>query len=121
MAARLGCADRLPKGVPLRRVVPISPIGDLAPLMRTEMNDLLGIDAQEARAESPIRRTLAAGVSAHVWVGAAERPSFLEQADDLACAWDVPLTRAQGRHHYDVLSELAQPDSPLTETMLNGL
>lgn len=121
MAARLACADRAAGLRGLVRVVPISPIGDLAPLMQTQMNADLRIDAAEAAAESPRHYPLAPGVGAHIWVGAAERPAFLEQAADLARAWGVPVTQAPGRHHFDVISDLADPDSALTEILLAGV
>jgi hypothetical protein len=53
-----------------------------------------------------------------VWVGAAERPAFLEQAGWLARAWDAPLTREPGRHHFDVIEGLESPGSALAEAVL---
>ncbi len=115
LSARMGCADVLgAAGERLAKVVPISPLGDLAPLMRTEMNEILRIDAAEAAAESPARLRLRAGAGAHVWVGGEERPAFLEQARGLADAWDAPLTVLAGRHHFDVIDGLAEPEDALT-------
>jgi arylformamidase len=55
LAARMGCADLV---VPVARVVPISPLADLAPLMQTDMNANLAIDPAEADRESPARLAL---------------------------------------------------------------
>ena len=57
LAARMGCAD-IP--VPVARVVPISPLAELGPLMATGMNGTLKIDEAEAAAESPITSRLTA-------------------------------------------------------------
>lgn len=118
LAARMGCADLDLRGVV--RVVPISPLAELAPLIETEMNDRLRIDAGEAAAESPARRPLRAGVAAHVWVGAQERPAFLWQARLLSEEWACPWTPDPGRHHFDVIDALADPESALVRACLDG-
>ena len=118
LAARMGCADL---AVPVTRVVPISPLSELGPLMATEMNATLKIDAAEAATESPARLALRAGVAAHVWVGAAERPAFLWQARVLAEEWACPLTFDTGKHHFDVIDALADPTSPLCNAVLSGI
>ncbi|MEY4982669.1 MAG: hypothetical protein RIR62_935 [Pseudomonadota bacterium] len=119
LAARMGCAD-----LPLRRVarvVPVSPLSDLRPLMATSMQDKLGLDAAECAAESPALLPLRAGVQAHVWVGGQERPSFLWQARLLSEAWDCPWTVDAGRHHFDVIDGLSNPASPLMAACLDGI
>jgi len=124
LAARMGCADApLPPAVAarVRRVVPISPLADLAPLMATPMNDRLGIDAAEAMDESPAFLHRRPGCAAHVWVGGAERPAFLWQARLLAEEWDAPWTVDPGRHHFDVIDALCLPDSALVATLFDGL
>jgi acetyl esterase/lipase len=111
----LGVRDRV------RRVVPISPVSDLAPLMRTAMNADLRIDEAEARSESPVHQPAPEGIEVHVWVGAGERPAFLDQARWLAGAWRAQLTLEPGKHHFDVVEGLAEPYSPLSCALLDGL
>jgi arylformamidase len=118
LAARMGCAD---VSVPVARVVPISPLAELGPLMATGMNGTLRIDAGEATAESPARHALRDGVTEEVWVGAQERPAFLWQARVLAEEWACPLTLAPGKHHFDVIDALEDPASALCETLIAGL
>jgi hypothetical protein len=89
--------------------------------MATAMNRTLKIDAEEAAVESPARHRLRDGVSAHVWVGAEERPAFLMQARVLAEEWACPWTVELDRHHLNVLDGLADPGSPLCEVLLRGL
>ena len=110
LAARMGNADL---AVPVARVVPISPLAELGPLMSTAMNRTLKIDAEEAAVESPARHRLRDGVSAHVWVGAEERPAFLMQARVLAEEWSCPWTAAPWHHHFSGNEGLADPASPL--------
>ena len=122
LCARMICPDvSLPAAVSRRiaRVVPISPLSDLRPLMALEMNTDLRLDMAEAAAESLVLCVPRAGVAVTVWVGAEERPAFLDQATLLQEAWEnAKLHVASGRHHFDVIEELAEPDSPLLATLL---
>ena len=96
----------------IARVVPISPLSDLEPLLRTSMNEVLRLDPEEARRESPVHQP-APAVPVTVWVGADERPAFLDQAEWLARAWGVPCEVVPGRHHFDVIDALADARSDL--------
>ncbi len=110
-------AARLAQTAPgIARVVPISPLADLRPLMATTMNATLRLDAAEALAESPALHP--APANAHVWVGGGERPAFLWQARTLAEAWACPWTVEDGRHHFDVVDALTDPGSALTQTLV---
>ena len=119
LAARMGCSDvDLPQVV---RVVPISPLSDLAPIMATAMQADLRLTDAGCAAQSPARLPLRQGCAAHVWVGGQERPAFLWQARTLSEAWDCPWTVASGRHHFDVIADLTDPASALMEVCLGGL
>ncbi len=120
LSARMRCAGVLPDAVADRvfRVLPISPVGDLRPLTQTDMNTDLRIDAEEAQAESPALIDKTLPTECVVWVGAEERPSFLEQARWLAGAWGCNHHIATGRNHFDVIEDLERPDSPLTNALL---
>jgi arylformamidase len=118
LAARMGCADQQ---LSVTRVVPMSPLGDLAPMLQTDMNATLQIDAAEAETESPAHLALRAEVQAHIWVGGQERPAFLWQARTLSEAWNCPWTVEAGKHHFDVIDGLSNPASALMETCLGGL
>ncbi len=103
----------------LARVVPISPVAELSPLMATAMQKDLRLTEEECAAESPAR--LKPLCAAHVWVGAQERPAFLWQARLLSEEWACPWTAEAGRHHFDVIDALADPASPLVGACLGGL
>lgn len=118
LSARMGCADvTLPAYDRVKKIVPISPLSDLAPLMNTSMNHDLKIDAVEARTESPIHHS-APKAAVHTWVGGDERPAFLDQANWLKEAWSCDLTIDAGKHHFNVIDDLGNPDSPLVKALL---
>lgn len=125
LSARMRCRDGgLDPSVAarLRRVVPISPLSDLRPLMQTDMNADLRLDAAEAEAESPALNTNLHDVETVVWVGADERPALLDQARWLAEAW--PRTEhvvVEGKHHFDVIEAMKTADGALTEALVGGL
>ena len=104
----------------ITRIVPISPVADLTPLLQTEMNDTLRLDEAEAAAESLMNMTPPHGVEVTVWVGADERPVFLEQAENFARSWGAKQVVAEGKHHFDVIDPLAKPDSDLTKALLGS-
>lgn len=104
----------------IQNIVPISALADLAPLMRTAMNDILQIDAEEAAAESPVNMSPPHGVNVTVWVGGDERPAFLEQSQALARTWGARQVVAEGKHHFDVIDALADPDSDMVKALLGG-
>jgi len=125
LVARLACTDG-PLAPALHgrlaHVLPISALADLRPLLRTVMNADLRLDPAEARAESPALLEPLPGLRVTAWVGGAERPEFRRQSALLANVWtglgaDTRLVEDAGRHHFDVIEPLAEPDSPLTRAL----
>ena len=117
---------RIASGTPLlargvasrvRNIVAISGVHDLRPLMDTAMNTTLGIDDAEAAAESPALLPPPPGARVTAWVGAEERPEFRRQSSLLAAAWGASLVEEPGRHHFDVVEGLADPDHPLAAAL----
>lgn len=127
LVARQVCAGALGERVAARivRVVSISGLHDLRPLIRLAMNADLRLDAAEAEAESPALLWPRPGARVHAWVGADERPEFLRQSALLANIWagleaETSLTVAPGRHHFDVIAPLADPGSDLVAALIDG-
>ena len=118
LVARMLAPDMLPEDVRARitHVVPISPLSDLRPLLRTSMNDAFAMDAAQAGAESPIAQP-APEVPVTVLVGAHERPAFLDQAGWLGAAWGCETILAPERHHFDVIDCLADAESGILERL----
>jgi pimeloyl-ACP methyl ester carboxylesterase len=95
-------------------VAPISPVADLRPLLQTSMNDDFRMDMDAAEAESPVLQP-APDTPVRIWVGAKERPVFLEQAAALAEAWDVTLVVVPGLHHFDIIDALEDAQSDMVQ------
>jgi len=121
LVARMACRD-VDLGAAdgrLAGVCAISPLADLRPLIDTAMNADFAMDTAMAEAESPGLIHDIRGVPVTVWVGAEERPAFLDQARWLARAWPAARLHIEpGRHHFDVIEPLAEADSPLTRAVL---
>lgn len=105
-------------GARVEAVVSISGLHDLRPLLRTQMNERLRLDLEEAEAESAALLRPAGRASLVCWVGERELPEFLRQNDLLANIWtglgaETRAERAPGRHHFDVVDALADPASEL--------
>ena len=108
----------------LARVVSVSGIYDLRPLILTGMNAALNLDAAEARSESPVFRSPDADlapVSLALWVGSRERPEFLRQTQLMVEAWQalrpLDLRHMGDRDHFSVIEDLAIPETPLTRAV----
>ncbi|WP_372884814.1 alpha/beta hydrolase [Shimia sp.] len=120
LAARMVCRGVLPKWVAARlgHVMAISPLADLRPLLRTTLNDTLGLDPAEAEAESPLLCEDRLDVPVTVWVGEDERPAFHDQARQLAETWQCRHEIDPGRHHFDVIDPLSDPDSRMVRVLV---
>lgn len=119
LSARMGADGMLPAEVAERiaRIIPISPVADLRPLLQTAMAEPLGLTPGMAEAESPALHP-SPNMPVSVWVGAEERPTFLDQARWLAEAWNAAHRIAPGRDHFDILDLLEDPESPLVRDIL---
>ncbi|MCY0096270.1 alpha/beta hydrolase [Hoeflea ulvae] len=104
-------------------VTSISGVHDLRPLMLTEMNDTLHIDAAEAQSESPVLLSPLGAIPVTAWVGAEERPEFVRQNRALYEMWrgfasPMAICEEPEKHHFDVIDGLADPAHPLCQTVL---
>ncbi|MDO6730157.1 alpha/beta fold hydrolase [Marinovum sp. 2_MG-2023] len=119
LVARMLAPGMLPTSLHqrLQRVVPISMLSDLRPLMQTAMNADLALDPIEAAAESPVLQPKP-DCALRLWVGGDERPAFLDQTRWLAEAWKAPMRIAEGRHHFDVIDALQDPKSDMIKDLL---
>jgi arylformamidase len=107
----------------IARVVSISGLHDLRPLMAAKMNEALRIDGEEARLESPVLLAPLPGRKVLCWVGADERPEFLRQNRILADMWrgfdaETTVVEEAGRHHYNVIDGLCDAAHPLTRALV---
>ncbi len=107
-----------PVAARLTHIMPISPVADLRPLLKTSMNAQFGLDMDKAVAESPVLMDQRHDVPVSVWVGAEERPVFLEQAMGLAEAWGSALHIVPALHHFDIIDAMADGDSRMVADLL---
>lgn len=126
LVTRQLCDDLLAPEVAARivRVLTISGVHDLRPLRRLEINETLQLTATEAAAESPALLTPTLHVPVICRAGAEELPEFRRQSALLANIWqglgiDTHAAEAEGRHHFDIVEGLADPDNPLTQAWLD--
>ncbi len=125
LVSRMACANAPLSGDVAGRianVLSISGLHDLRPLQKTSMNGDLRLDDAEAAAESAVLCAPRASTDVIAWVGADERPEFVRQTDILKGAWgDATKTDTviePGRHHFDVIEALADPDSAMTKAFV---
>lgn len=122
----ISATSPLPENVRARisHTVSISGLHDLRPLMKAAMNAELRIDQVEALAESPALLSPIPNARLTCWVGSAERPEFVRQNALLANIWiglgaTTCVVEEPGRHHFDVIDGLADPDHQLTRSLLS--
>jgi arylformamidase len=112
-------------GVPadlVRAGVAISGILDLAPLIPTSLNEALRLDAETARAASPLFWPPPKGRALVAAVGGAESAEFLRQSRDIVAAWKpagvaCEYLEVPGANHFTVVDALANPNSALFATV----
>ncbi len=105
------------------RTASIAGLHDLRPLIATKMNEVLGLDREEARLESPALLEPRPRQTVACWVGADERPEFIRQNRILGDMWSgfdarTAITVEPHRHHFNVIDGLIEPDHPLTKALL---
>jgi arylformamidase len=110
------CAEAPPR--PLRGLVAVSGIFDVAPLIGTSINEKLGLDAPAAAALDLLDARRRFACPAVIAWGEIETSAFKRQGAAFAArltAGDVPCTTLEipGRNHFDVILELGNPASPL--------
>jgi len=129
LVARMACADSpLAPDVlaRVRRIIPLSGVFDLLPLLGIKMNETLRLTPDEAAAESPARLAQGAEIPILLWVGANERPEFLRQTRLMSEAWrpggrPLPQRYDEGKNHFTVVSQLADPESALNRALTRAL
>lgn len=122
LVARMAVPGLLPPEVVVRlsRVLPISPVADLRPLLKTSMNQDFKLSIMDAAADSPTLMLPMPGVDVVVWVGGAERPVFLQQARGLGNAWRSDCVEVAGKHHFDIIDALSDESSALMVRLIDG-
>jgi arylformamidase len=103
--------------VPLRGIVPVSGIFDVAPLIGTSIDAALHLDAATAAALDLLRTSRRFCAAVVAW-GEIETSEFKRQSRAFAArlaSEEIPCTALEirGRNHFDVVFELRDPGSAL--------
>lgn len=110
--------DDLPAGVPAAAVL-VSGIYDLAPLVGTSINAALQLDTATCQRISPLAQALTGSPPTVVCWGQVETSEFKRQSQAFAAALQdagvsvCGVFEVPGRHHFDVILDLAQPHTAL--------
>jgi len=115
-----------PSPLPLDRVVLLSGVYDLRPIVHTTVNEPLGLDESAAAEMSPALLPIAASSPVLLTVGDNETEAFIAQQRVYAArvraegcpAWD---TVAAGRHHFDIVDDLVDPTGAIGAFTLGGI
>ncbi|MBJ9739613.1 alpha/beta hydrolase [Acinetobacter oleivorans] len=95
----------------LEKVVGISGVYDLSPLLLTKMNKILNLDLKECRSESPLRLVPNLNIPCSIYFGSQELSEFKRQARALVNTWKLlgispELYIEDGCHHFNILDSL---------------
>ena len=127
LVSRMGCQNApVPPSVAerIKRIVSLSGVHDLRPLLNNSMNQDLSLTPATAASESPALLTPRAGLDYVAWVGAHERPEFLRQSALILESWsrqgiNARLVADPLKHHFDVIDGLTDAAHPLTHALLD--
>jgi arylformamidase len=105
---------------PIAGGISVSGVFDLAPLVDVSFNTDLRLDAESARDLSPLLVEPLVQAPLLLAAGAHETEAFIRQSGELWARWpqcrpggSASALFVPGRHHFSVLSELADPRSEL--------
>lgn len=112
--AALGLPDQ-----PLHACLPVSGLFELAPLAASHVQDWMQFTADEL-AQSPLRHPPKGLLGAlALAAGAGESAGFHRQSAAYAQATGWPVHEIGDRNHFDVILDLAQPDSTLSRVLMD--
>ena len=103
--------------------VGLSGLYDIQPLCDTHINDWLRLTPEQAHRLSPLYHLPDTPVPLVLAVGGLETEGFHNQTAAMDAAWRAkgyPVVRVEAPHcnHFNLVGELALPDSPLTQATL---
>ena len=106
----------------IKRVISISGVHDLRPLLNIVQNETIKLDEVEAIIESPALLKPYINIPVDCIVGADERPEFIRQNDLLANVWRgmgvaTNTLHVDGKHHFDVIDDLINPDGLICSSL----
>jgi arylformamidase len=119
MATDWGLIDAaLPKDL-VKAAYTISGLFDLGPLVKTSINDALGLDEAAARRASPLFWPAPSRGTLDAVVGGDESAEYFRQSRMLVDVWsragiETRFAEVPGANHFTAIAPLADPNSPMT-------
>ena len=112
---------RLPADV-IKGVCAISGIFDLEPIRLCYLNEVLALDPEQARRNSPLHLPPGAPCPVTVAVGELETAAFREQSSAYAAklsaaGWPCELLVQPAVDHFAIVMSMAEPDAPLVQAI----
>ncbi len=100
----------------------ISGLFDLEPIRLCYLNDVLALTPETARRNSPVHLKPVGRTPLTLTFGAEEGAEYRRQTEDLGAAWrahgtPIEILDAPGLNHFNIVSELERPDTPLARTI----
>jgi arylformamidase len=101
----------------------ISGLFDLGPLVKTSVNDALGLDQAAARRASPLFWPAPSHGSLDAVVGGDESAEYHRQGRVIVETWgragiETRFAEIPGANHFTAIAPLADPNSPMTQRLL---
>ncbi len=126
LATRMICEDTVLDASIIKRVervVSVSGVHDLRNLCHTELNETLRLSTDEAISESPYLQKPIQNIPVTCWVGANERPEFINQTKILHDEWShhgvsSELIIEPNMHHFTVVDSLQDENSEMVTKLL---
>jgi arylformamidase len=107
----------------VRAAYAISGLFDLGPLVKTSVNDALGLDEAAARRASPLFWPAPSHGSLDAVVGGDESAEYHRQGRVIVETWgragiQTRVAEIPGANHFTAIAPLADPNSPMTQRLL---
>lgn len=107
----------------VKAVYAISGLFDLGPLVKTSINNALGLDEATARHASPLFWPAPSHGSLDAVVGRNESAEYFRQSKTIVEAWgrggiETRFAEVPGANHFTAIAPLADPNSPMTRRLL---
>ncbi|KPQ22152.1 MAG: arylformamidase [Rhodobacteraceae bacterium HLUCCA24] len=108
----------------IRNIVPISGLFDLEPVSLTFMQPDLRISDRDIAEASPQRLIAPVPVRMLITYGSDESSEFYRHSEDFRAGWEAAGNRAAffpqlGRNHFTAITDLGDPQAPLTRAILD--
>lgn len=103
---------------PLLGQFPISGLFELAPLAASHVNEWMQFTPEEIAQCSPARHLPAGDLPAVVALAEGETPGFLRQSKAYGAAVKAPVLVIPKRNHFDILLDLTDPQSQMSQALL---